>query len=121
MTDTFPPPDLSQMALDGLVIDQADVDASLTRLRMRGTPAFTGRDMEEIEAHFAKPIGDLTVSQMQTAAAYVYLRRWGRGRGAPPVTWEAAADVLVEIVEETPDPTGSGPSATSPPSATSGG
>jgi len=111
--------DLSQIEV-GMVIDQADVDAKLTRLRMRGTPAFTGRDMEEIEAHYAKPVGDLTVSEMQTAAAFVYLRRaLGRAIG-----WDEASDILVEVVspdEKTPDPTGSGPSAPSPPSATSGG
>jgi hypothetical protein len=117
MTD-FPSSDLSQDLYPGFVIDSDEVDAKLPRLRMKGTPAFTGRDMEEIEEHYGKGISDLSVMQMQTASAFVYLRR-ALGRD---VTWEEAAGLLVEIAtEEAPDPTGSGNSATSPPSATTGG
>jgi hypothetical protein len=84
----------------GQVFEQEDIDAKLITLRMKGSPHFTGRDMEEIEAHFGKGMTDLGLAQMQTAAAFIYLRR-SLGR---PISWERAGEVVVDVTAE-PDPT----------------
>lgn len=84
----------------GQVFEQSEIDAKLITLRMRGAPHFTGRDMEEIEAHFGKSMGDLNLPEMQIASAYVYLRR-SLGRS---ITWDQAGEVTVDVTLES-DPT----------------
>ncbi len=101
----------------GEIIDTADLDAKLVVLRLRGAPHFTGLDMAAVEARYHKSFSDLTMAEMQTATAYIYLRR---AKG-DTVTWEQAETQVTFDYEQPPDPTAAASSATWPPSANSGG
>jgi hypothetical protein len=102
---------------DDLVIDTADVDAKLIKIRQRGSLHFTGGDLELLQSHFGKRLDQLDPVENAIGAAYIYLRR----AGYEP-TWEMAAnDVVLEPETEAPNPTGGPNSGISPPSATTGG
>ena len=106
-----------RMAEPGMVIDATDVDAKLIRIRTRGQPHYTGGDMDAIQNHYGKQLGDLTQAEAMVATAWVYLRR-ARVEGA---SWEMAANECAVEYDETPmDPTGGGISETSPGSAATG-
>ena len=103
------------LPVPGLVIDAADLDAKLITIRMRGTPHFTGGDMDLIQKELGKGIGDLDGAEQAIAAAYIYLRR----AGVEGASWEMARDCAIEYVDV--DPTSGGASGISPPSAATGG
>jgi hypothetical protein len=89
----------------GMVIDQKDLDAKLVTLRMSTSPHFTGTEMGLIEEHYRKGVGDLSLSELQVAAGYIYLRRMGKR-----VSWETAADKIAVEYDVEPDPTVKGSS-----------
>jgi hypothetical protein len=100
----------------GEVLDSSDLDAKLVTLKMYGAPHFTGLEMSLIEEHYSKSFSDLTMAEMQTATAFIYLRR-AKGDG---VTWDGAAQNVTLDLSQTVDPTGAVSLGTWPPSATTG-
>ncbi|HSS11145.1 MAG TPA: hypothetical protein VLL25_14760 [Acidimicrobiales bacterium] len=105
-----------RMAVPGMILDAADLDAKLITLRVRGTPHFTGGDLDLIQQHYGKDLSDLTGTEMAVATAYVYLRR----AQVAQVDWEMAADQVALEYVQTVDPTVAASSPTSPASADSG-
>lgn len=108
----------------GTTFDTEDIDAKLVKIKVRGSPHFTGGDLDAIQAHFGKPLDDLNSHEMNAAGAYTYLRRMqmhGLVPPDPPVSWEMANEVALDYVEADMGPTGGGSSPSSPPSAGSGG
>lgn len=84
--------------------------ARFTPNEIRLLKAETGKTMEQL---FGEKGDD--ADKMQTLV-WLQLRREGIH-----VDWDACGDIAFEGVEEPADPTSSGPSTTSPASATSGG
>jgi hypothetical protein len=104
-------------------LDAAELDAGLIELEV-SQPHFVGGDMDAVQAHFGKDMGELNTSQMATAVAYVYLRRAQlQGRYDGEASWEVAADRVAVVNSREgspPTPFDAATLKTLPPSATTG-
>ena len=92
----------------GMVIDADDLDAKLIKVVMRGSPQFTGAELQAIAEHFGKDMTEFSVAEMQLASGWVYLRR-ATGK---EVSWETVAERVTVTIDERLDPTGPPSSAT---------
>ena len=86
---------------------------TMTPNEMRLLREKTGKTLQELLGGDPEDM-DAAPDRIQ-ALVWVQLRRLGH-----ECEWEEAGDVLPEMGEAEPDPSETGPSATSPPSATSG-